>query len=115
MKNDFLLKNIKNKRSNNAIIARTKIGNLKWKRPNKHIIIIGIIQLIENERILSIFFFKRKLNVISFSLSQSQVTNAYNKYILSKFPTNKLEELKIKKPLNNITIEVINDLDVFRL
>ncbi|MDB9746543.1 hypothetical protein OAB07_00540 [Candidatus Pelagibacter sp.] len=39
------------------------------------------------------------------------MTNANNKYILSKFPTSKLEELKIKKPLNNITIEVMNDSD----
>ena len=59
LKNEFLLKNIKNKRSNNAIIARTKIGNLKWKRPNKHIKIIGIIQLIENDRTLSTFFLKK--------------------------------------------------------
>ena len=87
------------------------MGNLKWKRPKKHIITIGIIQLTENERTLSIFLVKRKLKIISINLSQSQVTNAYNKYILSKFPTSKLEELKIKTPLNNITIEVMNDSD----
>ena len=64
LKNDFLLKNVKNKRSIKAIIARIKIGNLRWKRPNMHIIIIGIIQLIENERILSIFFLKENYKLL---------------------------------------------------
>ena len=58
LENDFLLKNVKNKRSIKAIIARIKIGNLKWKTPNMHIMIRGIIQLIENERVLFIFFLK---------------------------------------------------------
>ncbi len=80
-----------------------------------HIMIRGIIQLIENERVLFIFFFKRKLKISSFNLSQSQVIKAQSKYILSKFPMNKLEELKIKNPLNNITIEVVNDSDGLEL
>ena len=71
--------------------------------------VIGVIQLIENARYLLIFWLIRRLKIISFNLNQSQVKSAKNRYILSKFPNTKLDRLNIKKPLNNIMIETIND------
>ena len=51
----------------------------------------------------------RTLKIISFNLNQSQVKNAKSRYILLKLPNTKLDRLNIKKPLNNMITETIND------